>query len=235
MKFYCSKGPCLRSLTVIRSVIYLKQYFRYPAAFEKVRKQISETSLSCGRADLYFKGIHKVRDCWFESHRGMNICLLWVLFVVRYLCDELITRPDASYRLWSVVVCDLETSWMSRTWPTLADEPKKNNILIKWSKPSHKKSHIKGSLNCIIHKNALDVSSTKHVMRCLFVLFVWIRWQDQCSLYAACNHCPFSAWNCKACRMLTQIYWPFPSHLICLGHSDRLLWLINKTSVSEVS
>ena len=28
----------------------------------------------------------------------------------RGLCDELITRPKESYRLWSVVVCDLETS-----------------------------------------------------------------------------------------------------------------------------
>jgi len=28
----------------------------------------------------------------------------------RGLCDELITRPEESYRLWCVVVCDLETS-----------------------------------------------------------------------------------------------------------------------------
>ena len=28
----------------------------------------------------------------------------------RGLFDELITRPDESYRLWCVVVCDLETS-----------------------------------------------------------------------------------------------------------------------------
>jgi len=26
----------------------------------------------------------------------------------RDLCDELIIRPEESYRLWSVVVCDLE-------------------------------------------------------------------------------------------------------------------------------
>jgi len=26
------------------------------------------------------------------------------------LCDEVITRPEESYRLWCVVVCDLETS-----------------------------------------------------------------------------------------------------------------------------
>ena len=28
----------------------------------------------------------------------------------RGLCDELITRPEESYRLWCVVVCDLETT-----------------------------------------------------------------------------------------------------------------------------
>ena len=28
----------------------------------------------------------------------------------RGLCDELITRPEEFYRLWWVVVCDLETS-----------------------------------------------------------------------------------------------------------------------------
>ena len=30
----------------------------------------------------------------------------------RGLCDELFTRPEESYRLWCVVVCDLETSRM---------------------------------------------------------------------------------------------------------------------------
>jgi len=34
------------------------------------------------------------------------------------LCNELITRPEESYRLWCVVVCDLETSRMRRPWPT---------------------------------------------------------------------------------------------------------------------
>jgi hypothetical protein len=37
----------------------------------------------------------------------------------RGLCDELITRPEKSYRLWCVVVCDLETSRMRRPWPAL--------------------------------------------------------------------------------------------------------------------
>jgi hypothetical protein len=36
----------------------------------------------------------------------------------RGICDELITRPEESYRLWRVVLCELETSWMRRPWPT---------------------------------------------------------------------------------------------------------------------
>jgi len=32
------------------------------------------------------------------------------VLAVRDPCDELITRPEKSYRLWRVVVCDLETS-----------------------------------------------------------------------------------------------------------------------------
>jgi hypothetical protein len=36
----------------------------------------------------------------------MDVCLL----SGRGLCDELITRSEESYRLWCVVVCDLETT-----------------------------------------------------------------------------------------------------------------------------
>jgi len=36
----------------------------------------------------------------------------------RGLCDGLITRPEESYRLCFVVVCDLETSWMRTPWPS---------------------------------------------------------------------------------------------------------------------
>ena len=43
------------------------------------------------------------------------VAWMFVVSVVlssRGLCDELITRPEESYRLWCVVVCDLETSGM---------------------------------------------------------------------------------------------------------------------------
>jgi len=41
---------------------------------------------------------------------GMDVCSECRVLSGRGLCDELITRPKQSYRLWCVVVCDLETS-----------------------------------------------------------------------------------------------------------------------------
>jgi hypothetical protein len=57
----------------------------------------------------------------------MDVCCDCCVFSGRGLCDELITRPEESYRLWCVVVCDLETSWMRRPWPTGADAPSKKD------------------------------------------------------------------------------------------------------------
>ena len=38
------------------------------------------------------------------------VCCVFRVLSGRGLCDELITRPEESYRLCCVVVCDLETS-----------------------------------------------------------------------------------------------------------------------------
>ena len=38
----------------------------------------------------------------------MFLCCECRVLSGRGLCDELITRPEESYRLWCVVVCDLE-------------------------------------------------------------------------------------------------------------------------------
>jgi len=38
----------------------------------------------------------------------MFVCYECCVLLGRGLCDELITRSEESYRLWCVVVCDLE-------------------------------------------------------------------------------------------------------------------------------
>jgi len=45
----------------------------------------------------------------------MFVCCECFVLSCRGPCDELITRPEKSYRLWCVVVCDLEISRM-RAW-----------------------------------------------------------------------------------------------------------------------
>jgi hypothetical protein len=46
-----------------------------------------------------------------------NVC---VVCRGRGLCDELITRPEESYRLW-LVVCEEETSWTRRRWEAVQE------------------------------------------------------------------------------------------------------------------
>ena len=60
----------------------------------------------------------------------MSVCCECCVLSGRGLCNELITCSEESYRLWCVVVCDLETSWMRRSWPTggCCVKGKKNHI-----------------------------------------------------------------------------------------------------------
>jgi len=48
----------------------------------------------------------------------MFVCCECCVLSGRDLGDVLITRPEESYRLWHVVVCDHETSKMRRLKPT---------------------------------------------------------------------------------------------------------------------
>ena len=49
----------------------------------------------------------------------MSVCCDCCVLSVRGLCEELITRPEELYRLWCVVVCDLDTSSMRKPLPAL--------------------------------------------------------------------------------------------------------------------
>jgi hypothetical protein len=57
---------------------------------------------------------------WIRIPPGtwMAVCSECCVLPGRSLSDELITRPEESYRLWCVVLCDLETSRMRKPWST---------------------------------------------------------------------------------------------------------------------
>ena len=82
----------------------------------------------------------------------MFVCCECFVLSGRGLCDELITRPEESYRLWCVVVCDLETSRMRRPWPALGRSAtaKKKTLMSK-----EFKSTITRKCTALLHNNTL--------------------------------------------------------------------------------
>ena len=60
----------------------------------------------------------------------MSVCCECCVLSGRGHCDELITNPEESYRLWCVVVFDLETSRMRRPWPTGGGCSAKKNVIL---------------------------------------------------------------------------------------------------------
>jgi len=63
----------------------------------------------------------------------MSVCCECCVLSGKGLCDDLIIRPDESYRLWCAVVCDLQTSRMRRPLTALGRSPTKE-IYINLSK-----------------------------------------------------------------------------------------------------
>ena len=61
--------------------------------------------------DLTQRGCHTLR-LWVRIPPSAWMFVCWECCVLsgRALCDALITRPEESYPMWCVAVCDLETS-----------------------------------------------------------------------------------------------------------------------------
>jgi hypothetical protein len=73
---------------------------------------------------------------WIPPGTWMFVCCECCVLSGRGLCDELITRPEESYRLWCGVVCDLETSGIRRPWSALGrSEKTKNKLNVSTSVP----------------------------------------------------------------------------------------------------
>jgi hypothetical protein len=84
----------------------------------------------CGRSPAVVVGSNPTRTWMF-------VCCECFVLSCKGLCDGLITRPDESYRLCCVVVCDIETARVRMPWPTGGCCPKTNNSLSVISVPFH--------------------------------------------------------------------------------------------------
>ena len=59
----------------------------------------------------------------------MFVCCECCVLSGRGLCDELIIRPEESYRLWCVVVCDLENLKNEEAMTRVGSQRHKKKIL----------------------------------------------------------------------------------------------------------
>ena len=89
-------------------------------------------------------------------------CTVLCVLSGRGLCDGLITRPEESYRLWWVVECDLETSWMRKPRHTL-----------KLSRQKTNKTKIVSGYTCLEFIFVGCVDSVSRTWISLCVLYCW--------------------------------------------------------------
>ena len=129
--------------TFRKEQIILKKIYKYPI-FHVLYCLISPVPLAA-RSKAQACGRLPAEIVVSNPTGGMDVYLLGVVCVLssRGLCDVLITRPEESYKLWCVVVCDLKTSWMRRPWPTECCCAQKNTMfhftftLFSWPTQRH--------------------------------------------------------------------------------------------------
>jgi hypothetical protein len=92
---------------------------------------------------------------WIRIPPGawMIFCCVCCVFSGRGLCDEHITRPEEFYRLWWVVECDLESSWMRRPGPALG-------------RSATKKKKKSGTVNSIQKRPTTNHPLCPHFLHC---------------------------------------------------------------------
>jgi len=101
----------------------------------------------------------------------MSVCCQCCVLSGRGLCDELNTRPEESYRLWCVVVCDLETSWKRRPWPLGAVSPRNKNKLYillwrnrRWKTVESKNRYLFVLFNAVLpHVSCISLCMRFHI------------------------------------------------------------------------
>jgi hypothetical protein len=102
----------------------------------------------------------------------------------RGLCDELITRPEESYRQPCVVVCGQETSWMRRPWPVLGSSTKIKNMLLVTSRFK------KWLLSTLCRPLQISLSFERHIRLCYLTTRTLLGDLRISSLRAKSPHCP---------------------------------------------
>jgi hypothetical protein len=127
----------------------------------------------------------------------MFVCCECCLLSGRCLCDGSITRPEESYRLWRVVVCDQETSNTKRLkaasglwkiqpqWVVRPGKQTNKLVISKWSGYSQRQP--KDLTEKVAHELRWQLSRIDLFYRSLFVVVMFHGTQTE--LYFTSNYC----------------------------------------------
>ena len=100
------------------SLVFLLSFWRLSSKFT-VANLVANYRSQWPRGLSRMSAAARLLRSWVRIPPGawIFVCCECCVLSGRGLCDELIARPEESYRMWCVLVCDLETSWMRRPWP----------------------------------------------------------------------------------------------------------------------
>jgi len=102
-------APLRNSLAGVRApTLRLKNFFKFYCSRSQWPRGLKRRSMAARLLGLWFRILP---GAW------KSVCCECFVLSGRGLYDELITRPDESYRLWCVVVCDLENLMNEEPFP----------------------------------------------------------------------------------------------------------------------
>ena len=136
--------------------------------------------------------------CWKITTWGHR-CLFLKCCVSsgRGLCDGPITRPEESYQLWCVTVCDTETSTVRRPWPTLGCHAIKKLTRVCHMIHSHSVNNTFCLPENMNHQNPVartsDLVCCINVLNTICALHIYRMFRERlCSCWC---HCLVSFWS----------------------------------------
>jgi len=126
---------CSSFSSLLLDVYVQLNMFRASSRPSSWAQQLQQPEISAGERPA---AVHLLRS-WVRIPPGawIFVCCECRVLSGRGLCDELITRPEESYRLWSVVLCNLETSRMGAPYTYDISSLRVNDlthILLTWRK-----------------------------------------------------------------------------------------------------
>jgi len=110
--FICLVSFLYLSLAIylFRQCSFLSPFYFHPSFFDLFEFNFRYCRSQWPRGLRRRSTAARLLGLWFRIPPGawMFVCCECFVLSGRVLCDELITRPEESYRLWCVVMCDLE-------------------------------------------------------------------------------------------------------------------------------